>query len=41
MMKFFEEYLGELQPFKEYWSLMFEKKRMSVVLVGAARIEVR
>ncbi len=26
MMNIFEEYLEELQPFKEYWSLMFEKK---------------
>jgi hypothetical protein len=32
MMNIFEEYLEELQPFKEYWSLMFEKKRMSVVV---------
>jgi hypothetical protein len=32
MMNIFEEYLEELQPNKEYWSLMFEKKRMSVVV---------
>jgi hypothetical protein len=32
MMNIFEEYLEELQPFKEYWILMFEKKRMSVVV---------
>jgi hypothetical protein len=32
MMNIFEEYLEELEPFKEYWSLMFEKKRTLVVL---------
>jgi hypothetical protein len=31
MMNVFREYLDELPPFKEYWGVMFEKKRMLVV----------
>ena len=27
----FEEYMNELPPMKEYWTLMFEKKRMRIV----------
>jgi hypothetical protein len=40
MMSIFREYIQELPPFDEYWTLTFEKEQIQLLLV-VARMELK